>query len=135
YGGTAGLVTLEDLVEELVGEIYDEFDLDHDKKFRRLNGFTISVDAMAEIDELNEKFSASIPESETYSTLGGYIIEKLGRIPVAGEVVKLDSGRMIIEKASRKRVIRVKLIFRESLNGKLDDSVSGSKENQADKKL
>ncbi len=113
YGGTAGLVTLEDLVEELVGEIYDEFDIDKKHMFRKQNAFTFVIDAKAEIDEVNEKFGISIPEKESYSTVGGYIIEKLGHIPVEGEVLELEQCKIVIYKASRKQVISVKLILKQ----------------------
>ncbi|OQX88607.1 hypothetical protein B6D60_01840 [candidate division KSB1 bacterium 4484_87] len=114
YGGTAGLITVEDLVEELVGEIYDEFDIDHEKMYRKLNATTFSVDARAEIDELNEKFNLHLPEEESYSTLGGFIIEQLGHIPKPGEMLAGDNWRIKIEKADERRVIRVRLIKKQS---------------------
>ena len=110
YGGTAGLITIEDLVEELIGEIYDEFDIDREKMYRKLNAFTVVIDARAEIDEINEKFRISIPEKETYSTIGGFIIQNLGHIPNPGEIIELNDCKIIVAKASRKRVIQVKLI-------------------------
>ena len=114
YGGTAGLVTLEDLIEELFGEIYDEFDIDHEHMYIQVNERTINISARAEIDEINEKFELQIPEGD-YTTLAGFIIEELGRIPKAGEKIELESCQIIIEKASLKRVILVKLIFREPI--------------------
>ncbi|NOZ60827.1 MAG: HlyC/CorC family transporter [Calditrichaeota bacterium] len=110
YGGTAGLITVEDLVEELVGEIYDEFDIDHEKMYRRLNANTISIDARAEIDEINEKFNLNLPEQESYSTIGGFVIEQLGHIAKEGEVLDTERYRIKIEKADQRRVIRVRLI-------------------------
>lgn len=110
YGGTAGLVTLEDLIEELFGEIYDEFDIDHESMYVYENENMIRIVARAEIDEINEKFNLDIPEGD-YTTLGGFIIEKLGHIPRINECIELDRCKMIIEKASRKRVILVKLIL------------------------
>ncbi len=114
YGGTAGLITLEDLLEELVGEIYDEFDIDNKHMYKKWNAFTISIDAKAEIDEINEKFKLKFPEKETYSTIGGFIIEHLERIPKTGEIIEFDKCKIQIEKASRKRVIRVKIISKKS---------------------
>lgn len=112
YGGTAGLVTLEDLIEELFGEIYDEFDIDHEHMYIFEDKRTIRIIARAEIDEINEKFKLHIPEGD-YITLGGFIIEKLGHIPKAKEKIKLECCEIIVEKASRKRVILVKLILNE----------------------
>jgi putative hemolysin len=115
YGGTAGLITLEDLLEELVGEIYDEFDIDNKHMYKKLNAFTISIDAKAEIDEVNEKFKLSIPEKESYSTIGGFIIEYLERIPKSGDLLEFDNCKILIEKANRKRVIRVKIIIKKNI--------------------
>jgi putative hemolysin len=112
YGGTAGLVTLEDLIEELFGEIYDEFDLDHEPSYIFEDDRTIKIIARAEVDEINQKFNLNIPEGN-YTTLGGFIIEKLGRIPRTNETIDLECCKIIVEKASRKRVILVKLILDE----------------------
>ncbi|UCE07218.1 MAG: HlyC/CorC family transporter [bacterium] len=112
YGGTAGLVTIEDLIEELFGEIYDEFDIDHEHMYVFEDDRTIKIIARAEVDEINEKFNLNIPEG-IYTTLGGFIIEKLGHIPKVGETIELECCKIIVEKASRKRVILVKLILDE----------------------
>ena len=112
YGGTAGLVTLEDLIEELFGEIYDEFDIDHEHMYVFENENTIKIIARAEVDEINQKFNLNIPEG-SYTTLGGFIIEKLGRIPRINETIELARCKIIVEKASRKRVILVKLVLDE----------------------
>ncbi|MBD3289323.1 DUF21 domain-containing protein [candidate division KSB1 bacterium] len=109
YGGTSGLVTFEDLVEELFGEIYDEFDLDHDNLFKRLNRYAMLVKARAEIDELNEKFNLKIPEGD-YTTIGGYVIDKLGKIPKEGEKIDLDTSIIVVSSASKKKVNEVKII-------------------------
>ena len=116
YGGTAGLITLEDLIEELVGEIYDEFDIDQKHLFKKLNAFTFSIDAKAEIDEINEKFGISIPEKESYSTISGFIIEHLGSIPKKDDVIEFEKCKFIIEKASLKRVIRVRVVLKKTIN-------------------
>lgn len=118
YGGTAGLVTFEDLVEELVGEIYDEFDLDHEHLFQKLNAFTILVQARAEIDELNAKFNLEIPEGD-YTTIGGFVLDSLGKIPNRGEKIGLETCKIIVTKASRKKVIEVKIIIKNQQNNYL----------------
>lgn len=115
YGGTAGLVTLEDLIEELFGEIYDEFDIDHEAMYVVEDDRTIKIIARAEVDEINQKFNLNIPEGN-YTTLGGFIIEQLGHIPEANETIALEQCKIIIEKASRKRVILVKLILNEPIH-------------------
>ena len=109
YGGTAGLVTFEDLVEELFGEIYDEYDLDHEHLFKKLDSSTILIHARAEIDELNSKFNFNIPEGD-YTTLAGFIIDRLGKIPKKSEKIELDTCTIIITNANIKRVLEVKII-------------------------
>ncbi|MDZ7330527.1 MAG: hemolysin family protein [candidate division KSB1 bacterium] len=111
YGGTAGLVTLEDLIEELFGEIYDEFDLDHEPMYIMEDERTIKVVGQAEVDELNEKFGLEIEEGD-YTTIGGFITDKLGRIPHPGESIDTERYKIIVEKASRKRIILVKIILK-----------------------
>ncbi len=120
YGGTEGLITLEDLVEELIGEIYDEFDIDHEKMYRKQNAFTISIDARAEIDEVNERFGLTIPEDESYSTINGFIIKTLQRIPQVGEELDFDFFRIKIENACKKRVVRVRIILKNQTHWKED---------------
>ena len=115
YGGTAGLVTLEDLIEELFGEIYDEFDIDHESMYVVEDKKTIKIIARAEVDEINQKFNLNIPEGN-YTTIGGFIIERLGHIPKPNEIIELKNCKIIVEKASRKRVILVKLILDESID-------------------
>lgn len=114
YGGTAGLVTLEDLIEELFGEIYDEFDIDHEHMYVFEDDKTIKIIARAEIDEINQKFNLNIPEGN-YTTLGGFIIERLGHIPDVNETIELQRCKIVIEKASHRRVILVKLILDEPI--------------------
>lgn len=109
YGGTAGLVTFEDLVEELFGEIYDEFDLDHEQLFKKLNKFTFLVKGRAEIDELNRKFNLRIPEGN-YTTLGGFIIDRIGKIPKIDDEIELNTCKMVITSATHKTVEEVKII-------------------------
>ncbi|MBN1153962.1 HlyC/CorC family transporter [candidate division KSB1 bacterium] len=113
YGGTAGLVTIEDLVEELFGEIYDEYDLDQEKQYVDLGDGAYLINARAEIDELNDKFGLKIKEGD-YTTLGGFILNELGHIPKPGE--RLESRHcdctMEITRASRKRVQEVKVMKR-----------------------
>jgi CBS domain containing-hemolysin-like protein len=114
YGGTAGLISLEDLIEELFGEIFDEFDIDSGEMFTYVDHSTIVIDALAEIDEVNQKFQIAIPEGD-YTTLGGFIIEKLGYIPKKDVKIELDDCTITIEKSSRRRVISVNLILKNPM--------------------
>ncbi|MFZ5515523.1 MAG: hemolysin family protein [Candidatus Zhuqueibacterota bacterium] len=113
YGGTAGLVTLEDVIEELFGEIYDEFDIDHKHMYFKVNPTTIILDARAEIDEINDKFDLHIPEGD-YTSIGGFVIETMGTIPEPKEGIELENCKIIVERADEKRVIAVKIIVKKS---------------------
>lgn len=107
FGGTAGLVTAEDLIEELVGDIQDEFDNDEDV-CRALSDDTFLISGRIEIDTINEKFHLALPK-ENYETLAGFILSGIGRIPKQGEVVKIESYTLTISKATKTRIDVVKL--------------------------
>ena len=114
YGGTDGLVTMEDLFEELVGEIQDEHDEpEPQEELRQLNPRSYEADARIRIDQLQEQLHLTLrPEDEEgeYDTLGGLIFDKLGRVPVRGEIVMLDGrARLDILDADPRRVRRVRI--------------------------
>jgi magnesium and cobalt transporter len=108
YGGTSGLVTIEDLIEEIVGEIHDEYDLDDEWLIEEPNG-TVLVDGRLNIEEFEEHFEVEV-EREKFDTVGGYLVEYLGRVPVAGERVEIDSLEFLVV-ASDQRAIRQLRIF------------------------
>lgn len=106
FGGTAGLVTLEDVVEEIVGEIDDEHDTDVEPNVK-IDDHTFQLSARAEIDYLNDKFDLELPESESYSTLGGLIFELFESIPEAGQVIQFQNYSIEIRKVSSNRIEEV----------------------------
>lgn len=107
YGGTSGLVTLEDLIEEIVGEIHDEHDV-KEKEITELPDGYVLVDSRAEIDEVEKYFGMEIPEGK-FETLGGLILHIIEKIPAAGEVVYHDGFEMIIESADERSIKKVKI--------------------------
>lgn len=111
YGGTAGMVTIEDVLEELVGDIQDEHDVE-DEIMKRVAEHTYVVSGNVEIEELNQRFEEiNIPEEPNeYDTLAGYIINHLGRIPRVNEEFIIEEFRFIISKATQSRIETVKMV-------------------------
>ena len=107
HGGTAGLITLEDIFEELFGEFEDEFDYE-ELNIKTLKDGSIILNAKTECDTFNEKYNKLIPNGD-YETIGGYIINKIGRIPNKNEHLFLDIGQVIIKKASSRRIEQLQI--------------------------
>ena len=107
YGGTAGLVTLDDLIEEIVGEIHDEHDMEEDA-FTVLPNGDVLVDGRVEIEEFEEYFDVKIPEGK-FETLGGFIFHIVRKVPVPGEVIQDDNFEMIIESADERSIKKVRI--------------------------
>lgn len=105
YGGTAGLVTIEDLVEEIVGEIVDEYDQE-EPLVEPIDDDTIRVDAKMPIDEVNELLGSELPHEE-WDTVGGLVFGLTGRVPLVGETVKLDSIQFRTERVTGRRINKV----------------------------
>ncbi|MCU0913525.1 MAG: hemolysin family protein [Planctomycetes bacterium] len=109
YGGTAGLVTLEDILEELVGPIADEYEEAPQASVRSLDANTIEVDARAYVDDLNDEYALNLPEDEDYDTVGGFIFSRLGYIPKTGEHFPYDNLTFTIASAEPRRIKRVRI--------------------------
>jgi CBS domain containing-hemolysin-like protein len=105
YGGTAGLVTLEDLLEELVGEIRDEYDED-ERLIQRVPPRSFRVSGRLPIDELNATTGLQIPD-DSFDTVGGWVLDLFGRVPHKGEKKQVDGVRVAVEKVERTRVLEV----------------------------
>ena len=109
YGGTEGLVSMEDIIEELVGEIEDEYDLKEKELHRRPDG-SVMVQARIPIDELNEELNARFPESDEYDSFGGYIFSILGHIPTAGETLETPGYTLRIHSATQRQIQVVHMV-------------------------
>jgi magnesium and cobalt transporter len=107
YGGTSGLVTLEDLIEEIVGEIHDEHDAKKGSIVELNDGYTL-IDGRVEIEAIEDYLGVKFQEGK-FETLGGFILDLLRKIPVTGEVIHVDNLEMIIESADERSVKKVKL--------------------------
>ncbi|UCC30390.1 MAG: HlyC/CorC family transporter [Phycisphaerales bacterium] len=109
YGGTAGLVTIEDILEELVGEITDEYDRAAPAEFKRIDDNMVEVDARMRIDDLNDKFDLSLPEDGDFETIGGFVFSRMGRIPQVGERCEHDNIGIQVIAAEPRRITRLRL--------------------------
>jgi magnesium and cobalt exporter, CNNM family len=105
YGGTAGIVTMEDLVEELVGDIKDEYDVDEAETTRHRGG-DIEVDGLLNLDDFEDETGIELPEGP-YETVAGYIMAQLGRLPAEGDTVDFDGHRIVVRDVENRRVGRV----------------------------
>ena len=108
YGGTAGLVTLEDLIEELVGEIVDEFDVE-EPALLAMAGGAVSVSARLSVDELNEQIGAELPTGN-WDTVGGLVFGILGKVPVEGESVEVGGYHLVAQRVQGNRIGRVRVV-------------------------
>ena len=108
YGGTAGLVTMEDILEEIVGEIYDEYDL-VDLPYKQIDENIYVFNGGVSIDEVEKVLDVDIPEGE-YDTISGYLINELGRLPEEHEKLKVDTEKVLytIEKVKERRILKVR---------------------------
>lgn len=120
YGGTSGLITLEDVLEQIVGDIQDEYDEERDWVLRIQDG-TYLVDARIDLDELVEKVDVELP-TEQYDSLGGMIVEKMGEIPDEGEEIFENGIKFIVVSADPKRVKKIRMILNG--NGESSEPVS-----------
>jgi CBS domain containing-hemolysin-like protein len=109
YGGTAGLVTIGDIVGEIVGEIPDEYDEDQPASVRHLPGGAAEVDATLHVSEVNELFELDLPEEADFETLGGFVLAQLGRFPQRGESFQRGDVVYTVADASDRRVLKVRL--------------------------
>jgi CBS domain containing-hemolysin-like protein len=125
YGGTAGLVTIEDLIEEIVGEIQDEYDPDEEPMIVKLSDDEARVDGRAAVDDLEELFDTqlALEDEDEYDTVGGLIYHRVGGVPNPGDEVDVDQLHLTVETTDGRRVGKVLVSRRRDDRGgvALDD--------------
>lgn len=118
YGVTVGLITIEDLLEEIVGDIRDEYDVEEEEEFKKLSDTEYLIEGQMKIDDLNEHLNLNL-SSENYDSVGGIIIENLDCIPSVGDSILLDNIRLTVQKLDKKRIDKINISI---LPEKLEES-------------
>jgi len=108
YGGVAGLVTIEDVLEEIVGEIEDETDVDEGRDIRRINAEEYFVRAQTPIEDFNEFFDVELSEEE-FDTIGGLVVNAFGHVPTNSEVTRFDGFEFKVVNADQRRLISLRV--------------------------
>ena len=113
HGGTSGIITIEDIVEELFGEIEDEHDSDEELTEKELDEGVYLFSARLDVEYLNQNYKLTIPESDSYGTLGGFIVDFTKEIPQKGDVITIGIYHFIIEEATNKKIELVKMTIKD----------------------
>jgi CBS domain containing-hemolysin-like protein len=128
YGGTAGLVTIEDILEELVGEIQDEYErAPVTQDITRVDERTFEIEGRVDIDDLNDELDIELPDDEDYETIGGFVFSTLGHVPDVGEKFDYDNLTIEVLDAERTRVKRVRITLKDATDEPVtENSAAGS---------
>ena len=109
YGGIGGVLTIEDLLEEIVGEIRDEFDHEEEETIKEIDENRYEVDAMLDIETINKNLAIELPISEDYESLGGLLMSELGKIPSIGDIVEFEDVKLVVIQVEKMRVSKVEI--------------------------
>jgi len=126
HGGVEGIITLEDLLEEIVGEISDEHDEEVNEQIAEINEQTYALDGSLAVRDLNRRLKTAIPESEGYTTIGGFLMSVAGHVLQPGEVVIHNGLRFHVEKVERRRVLRVRMELIEKTKVPVEESAAAN---------
>src|SRR6201988_2240879 len=126
HGGLEGIITLEDLLEEIVGEISDEHDEEVNEQITQVDDTTFVLAGGLAVRDLNRRLKLSVPESETYTTIGGFLMTEAGHVLKPGEVVQRDGLLFEVDRVERRRVMRVKLEMLASADEATEQGIADS---------
>jgi CBS domain containing-hemolysin-like protein len=121
YGGTAGVVTIEDILEELVGEITDEYESPEPEPLVQVDEKIVEVDARMNVDDLNDKLEIDVPDEDDYETIGGFIFSYLGYIPKTGESFTHNNLKFTVTNAEDRRIKRIRIEMLPAAEENLND--------------
>ncbi len=127
YGGVAGLLTVKDLLEPLVGDLHDEFDQDEEARIVRVDGQRWLIDGQTNVDDVRERLGVDIPEGE-YVTLGGLLFSRFGHIPEEGEEVRVGDWDLKVVEMDKRRVAQVVATFAGTGEGPPDAGAEAGRE-------
>lgn len=116
YGGIVGLLTIEDLIEEIVGEIRDEFDTEEEESITQIDENSYEVDAMIDIETLDKELDIQLPDSDDYESLGGLIVTELGRVASVGDELTIDGVKLRVLEVNKMRVSKVYIEKEQTLD-------------------
>lgn len=109
FGGTEGIITMEDIMEEIVGEIHDEYD-EVSKSIEQARDGSVTVDALMSIGDFNQQFKAELPEAPEYETLAGFIQKELGRLPEVGDTITYEALTLTVQSKTARRIRTVRVM-------------------------
>lgn len=119
YGATAGLITLEDILEEIVGDIRDEFDADEEDELKEISKGEYLADGSMNLDDINDRLGLELV-SEDFDSLGGFMIDRLEHLPAEGEEVDIEEVRLVVEKVNKNRIDKVHIYVKKTVANEAD---------------